>query len=101
RRHEQEQQKRELARMQKEGEVKLAALVRQALDRTGGRPTPADSAAANELVRRFRVDASRANAIVVELQARWAKERKPPPRLSDVVKVTVAPGLEIRFTWLP
>jgi hypothetical protein len=59
--------------LRQEGEQKLAELVRQALDRTGGRPTPEDTAAVNDHVRRYRIERTRAEAIVEEARQRWRR----------------------------
>ena len=49
-----ERQRKELEQLQKEGETKLTQFVREALDRTQGRPTKDDTAAANAICKRHR-----------------------------------------------
>jgi LSD1 subclass zinc finger protein len=71
-----EKQEQELALFQKEGEEKFANLVTAALDRTGGRPTAEDTAAANQLVRQYRIPSERAKVLVHEMQERWKKAHR-------------------------
>lgn len=70
-REDQERRQQELARLQKEGEASLARLVHEALERTQGRPTPEDTAAADELCKRHRLPTKRAQPIVHEVWRRW------------------------------
>lgn len=63
-----------------DGERRLAALVRDALQRSGGRPTPADHAAAAALVRQVGLAADRAAAILGAVQREWrAPAGRPGP----------------------
>jgi tetratricopeptide (TPR) repeat protein len=68
-------EQKEEQRRQKEGEEQLHQLVRAALDRTGGKPTPADTAEANELRRRHRIPREQAKAIIRQVWEQWQKER--------------------------
>jgi molecular chaperone DnaK (HSP70) len=68
-------QEQKTARLQEEGENRLAAFVREALIRTSGKPTPADTTAANELIRQYRTPKERAKAIVRTAREQWEKER--------------------------
>ena len=65
---------------QREGEEQLRQLVRAALDRTGGKPTPDDSNSAKDLCRRHKLPADRANAIIRELKDAWRREREEQER---------------------
>ena len=70
----QKQQKaQEANRLQKEGENRLAHFLRETLDRTGGRPSPADSTAANEICKRHCIAKDRAKQIVAEVKGKWHK----------------------------
>ena len=75
RREQEEEQRR-----QREGEEQLRQLVRAALDRTGGKPTPDDTAKAKDLCRRHKLAADRANAVVREVKDGWRREREEQER---------------------
>jgi formylglycine-generating enzyme required for sulfatase activity len=100
-REEEQRRQREAAELQQQGEAKLARLVRESLERTGGRPTAADTAAANELVRQHHVAKERARAIVAEVRQQWEKERPREPRPGEVVAVALGSGVEMKFAWIP
>ncbi len=70
RREQEEEQRRQM-----EGEEQLRQLVRAALDRTDGKPTSDDTAAAKGLCRRHKLTADRANAVVREVRELWRQER--------------------------
>src|SRR5262249_26462314 len=63
---EEERKAKEQQQRRQVGEAKLAHLVREALDRTGGRPNEQDVKAANETCRQYHVTVDRAQAIVKE-----------------------------------
>ena len=58
-------------RLQQEAEAELAVLVRKALDRTAGKPTADDNAAATEICRQYRIPRQRAEAIVRDVRKSW------------------------------
>ena len=78
-REEAERQRQELERLQKEGETRFVEFVREALDRTEGKPTQDDTAAANEIRKQHRIPTERANQIVSEVREQWKKAH--PPKL--------------------
>ncbi len=59
------------SRLQQEGEAMLADLVRRSLDRTAGKPTADDNAAASEICRQYRIPRQRAEAIVRDVRKSW------------------------------
>jgi hypothetical protein len=73
---EKEEQKRELARLQREGEEKLAQLVHHILNRTGGKPTAADNNELRQLRRDFQLSSEHAKPIIAAAQSQWTAERK-------------------------
>jgi formylglycine-generating enzyme required for sulfatase activity len=133
RRQREEEQRRqwELADLQQQGEAKLARLVRESLEHTGGRPTAEDTVAANELVRHHHITKERAKAIVAEVWQQWKKERqgreKRPqeqeipeayavprweeeeaaaeqiraPKAGEVLAVSLGAYFEMKFAWIP
>jgi formylglycine-generating enzyme required for sulfatase activity/tRNA A-37 threonylcarbamoyl transferase component Bud32 len=103
-RREQEEAARRLqeqARLRQEGEAKLARLVREALERTRGKPTAEDTAAANELVRQHHVEKGRADEIVREERERWQKAQPKEPRPGDLTTIDLGNGVEMKFAWCP
>jgi serine/threonine protein kinase len=82
------QEQEEEQRRQKEGEEQLHQLVQAAIDRTEGKPTPTDTAAANELRRRHRIPREQAKAIIRRVWEQWQKERssevQPDPSVQHV-----------------
>ncbi len=93
-------QQQEQARLRQEGEGKLARLVREALERTRGKPTAEDTAAANELVRQHHIEKGRADAIVRGERERWQKAQPREPRPGDVTTIDLG-GVEMKFAWCP
>ena len=69
-----ERQRQELLRLQQEGADKLEQFVFRAFERTGGRPTTADTAAANRISKEHRLPAERAKAVVNKARARWQED---------------------------
>jgi hypothetical protein len=63
-----------------QGEERLRLLVWQALERTEGRPTAEDSAAAKEVVRGYRIPRERAEAVINELKERWRQKHRAEAR---------------------
>jgi formylglycine-generating enzyme required for sulfatase activity len=90
-------EEQELARLRQEGETKLALLVRDAYDRTRGKPTEDDNRAAAELFRRHQLSQDRAKAIACEVREQWQKEQPREPQPGDVVTNT----LGMKFAWVP
>jgi serine/threonine protein kinase len=90
-----EERRQELARVQQEGKVKLARLIREVLDRTHGSPTREDNAAASELCRQHRIPREQAEAVVHEVREQWQKEhltgRPPGERLTNLPGTEAAP----------
>jgi hypothetical protein len=76
-----ERQRKEVERLQKEGEIKLVQFIREALDRTQGKPTKDDTAAANELCKQHRIDKERAKQIVEEVREQWTTTRQEAERI--------------------
>lgn len=91
--------KGELEQVQKDGETKLTQFVREAFERTQGKPTKEDSAAANEIVKLYRIDKERAKQVVSDVKSRWQKahspisERKPGEIFTN--------SLGMKFAWIP
>jgi formylglycine-generating enzyme required for sulfatase activity len=92
---------RDPAQLQREGEAKLARLVREAMERTGGRPTAEDTVAFGEVVRQHRLPKAWAKAIIAEGRRLWEQERSRERRPGEVVAVVLGPGLEMAFAWIP
>jgi len=63
----------DLASLGQERERELVQLVRDALDRTEGKPTREDTMAANKLFRRYGIPADRAKQVFSEVWKEWAK----------------------------
>jgi formylglycine-generating enzyme required for sulfatase activity/tRNA A-37 threonylcarbamoyl transferase component Bud32 len=101
RRQEQERQQQERARLQQEGEAKLARLIRKALDRTRGRPTAEDSAAAKELCQHHHIPSERAQAIAREVREEWQRDRPREPRAGETLAISLGKGLDMTFAWIP
>jgi formylglycine-generating enzyme required for sulfatase activity len=68
-------------RLRQESEALLARRYREALERTGGRPTPEDRDALARWCAQHAIPAERAGAIVREVLARW--ERRPRGQEAD------------------
>jgi formylglycine-generating enzyme required for sulfatase activity/tRNA A-37 threonylcarbamoyl transferase component Bud32 len=101
-RHEQEEavrQRQELERLQREGEIRLVQLVGEALDRTQGKPTKEDSAAANEICKQHRIEMERAKQIVQEVREQWQKAHPPKPERKPGEIITNSLGM--KFAWIP
>lgn len=94
-----ERQREELERLQKEGEAKLAVLVREALDRTQGKPTKDDNAAAKEMCKQHHMDKERAKQIVEEVREQWQKAH--PPKLERKPGENITNSLGMKFAWIP
>ena len=75
--------RRQLERLQKEGETKLTQFVRETLDRTKGKPTKDDSAAATAICKQYRLDKAKAEQIVKTAREQWQKVHRP--KLETVV----------------
>ena len=86
-----------MIRLRQEGETKLARLVREAYDRTRGKPTEDDNRAAAELCRRHQLTHERAKVIAREVREQWQKEQPRAPRPGDVV----TNSLGMKFAWMP
>jgi formylglycine-generating enzyme required for sulfatase activity/tetratricopeptide (TPR) repeat protein len=88
-----------LVTSQKDGEANLAKLVRDALERTQGKPTKDDSAAANEILKRFQVPSDRAKQIVHEVRTQWAdnRSRKNAGIAGDIITNSVG----MKLAWIP
>jgi len=97
----QERQQQALVRLREEGEAKLARLIRAALDRTAGKPTPKDNELANELVRQYQLAKERAEAIVCEEFERWQTAQFRKPRPGDTTSIDLGRGIAMRFAWCP
>jgi formylglycine-generating enzyme required for sulfatase activity len=116
--------RREPTQLQEEGEAKLTRLLRQSLERTGGKPTAEDRSAANELVRQYHLGRERGRALVREVRAQWEKERSRDsgagsgakewwlgatplgrerprtPRSGEVVALLLGKNVEMSFAWI-
>lgn len=66
----------ERERLHREVEQKLVVLVRESLDRTNGKPTADDSAAATRLIRESDFPRDVARAIVARVQTEWREEQR-------------------------
>ena len=96
---ESDRQRQELERLQKEGETKLTLFVREALDRTQGKPTKDDTAAANEMCKQHRIDKERAKQIVEEVREQWHKAH--PPKQERKPGEIITNSLGMKFAWIP
>jgi formylglycine-generating enzyme required for sulfatase activity len=85
--------------LQKEGEAKLTLFVRETLDRTQGKPTKDDTAAANEMCKRHHIDKDRAKQIVEEVREQWQKAH--PPKLERKPGEIITNNLGMKFAWIP
>src|ERR1019366_8224151 len=94
-----DRKRKELERLQKEGETKLTLFVREALDRTQGKPTKDDTAAANEMCKQHRIDKERAKQIVEEVREQWQKAHPPKPARKPGEIITNSLGM--KFAWIP
>jgi tetratricopeptide (TPR) repeat protein len=65
---------------QREGEEQLRRLVCAALERTGGKPTAEDTAAARELCGRHKLSGEQANAVIREAKEEWRRKREEQER---------------------
>jgi len=92
-------QKQELEQLQQKGESKLIALVREAMGRTQGKPTPEDTAAAREIVKHHRLSSERAKHIVEEVREQWQKAH--PLKLERKPGEIITNNLGMKFTWIP
>jgi hypothetical protein len=68
-----ESEKVEPARLQQEGETHLTNFLEEALNRTQGKPTHADTAAFHELRRQYNVPSERAKQIMQEFTREWQR----------------------------
>jgi formylglycine-generating enzyme required for sulfatase activity len=91
----------ERARLRQDGEAKLARLVKDALERTRGKPTSEDTAAANELVREHHIKKDRAESIIREERERWQKAQPKEPQPGEVTTIDLGKGVEMKFAWCP
>ncbi len=89
------------AELKKEGQSQLAQFVREALDRTQGKPTRDDSTAANEIRKRHHIPTDLAKRIVVDVKAQWHQahpaqsERRPGETITNSLGmkfVLISPG---------
>jgi tetratricopeptide (TPR) repeat protein len=71
------EEQRELARVQEEGETRLTALVRAALDRNRGELTELDTQAIEELRQQYRLAPARVDAVIIPLREQWLKAHPP------------------------
>jgi len=94
-------QRQELARLREDGEAKLGLLVRQALDRTHGKPTEEDIAAANDLLGQHRIEKERAQAIIREERERWQQAQPREPRPGDITTIDLGGRIAMKFAWCP
>ncbi|MHB1423099.1 MAG: bifunctional serine/threonine-protein kinase/formylglycine-generating enzyme family protein [Gemmataceae bacterium] len=92
-------QKRELEQLQQKGESKLVQFVREAMDRTQGKPSQEDSTAAREIVKQHRISSDRAKQIVAEVREQWQKANPPKPERKPGEIVTNSLGM--KFAWIP
>jgi hypothetical protein len=97
---EEERQQRERARLQQEGETKLARLVREALDRSRGRLTAEDTEAARELCRQYNLK-ERAEAIAREVRKQWQKDQLREPQPGEILTISLGISLDMKFAWIP
>ena len=86
-----------LTRLRQEGEAKLVQLVRNAYDRTRGKPAEEDNRAATEVCRQHQLTQERAKTIAREVREQWQKEQPREPQPGDVVTNT----LGMKFAWVP
>ena len=94
-----ERQRKELERLQKDGEAKLTLFVRETLDRTQGKPTKDDTAAANEMCKLHHIDKERAKQIVEDVREQWQKAH--PPKLERKPGEIITNSLGMKFAWIP
>ena len=87
---ERRREEQELTRLRQEGETKLALLVRDAYDRTRGRPTEDDNRAAAELFRRHQLSQDRAKVIAREVREQWLKEQPRERKPGQILTVRVS-----------
>jgi len=92
-------QKQELEQLQQKGESKLIALVREAMDRTQGKPTQEDTAAAREIVKQHRISSERAKQAVEEVKEQWQKAH--PLKLERKPGEIITNSLGMKFAWIP
>lgn len=80
----------------KVGESNLAELVRMAFDRTEGKPTQNDTAAANEICKQYEIPTERAQQILQEAWQKWwnghrSELETTPANQNDVVEDPTEP----------
>jgi len=89
----------DLEKLQQEGESKLTVFVREAFDRTQGKPTKEDTAAATNLCKQHRIDKERAKQIVEEVRGQWHKAH--PPKTERKPGEIITNSLGMKFAWIP
>ena len=80
-------------------ETTLALFVREALDRTLGKPTKDDTIAVNQICKQHRIDKERARQIVDETKAEWRKAN--PPKQERKPGEILTNSLGMKFGWIP
>ena len=103
----------EAAELRQAGELKLAQFVREALDRTQGKPTHNDSAAAKEIYQKHGLSTERAKQVVDDVKEKWKKsqaEKEEQERLSREREETerrkkpgeiITNSIGMKFVWIP
>ncbi|MFO0930731.1 MAG: bifunctional serine/threonine-protein kinase/formylglycine-generating enzyme family protein [Gemmataceae bacterium] len=97
-------QEQERERQQHEGASRLADQVREAIERTRGKPTEQDTAAANALIKRYGLDRERAKAIIAAAWEEWNQRPKglaPGSRPGETTSIDLGGGVTMTFAWIP
>ncbi len=94
-----DRKQQELDRIAKEGESEFAHFVRQALYRTRGKPTPEDTAQANDIRKKRAISVERAKQILADVRSRWQQDR---PSMTDrKAGDIITNSLGMKFSWIP
>ena len=72
---EQKLREQELERLRQDGEAKLVQFISQALDRSQGKPSQDDTAAARDICKLYGVSTERAKHIVDDVRQKWKKDQ--------------------------
>src|ERR1019366_1324000 len=94
-----DRKRQELTQLQTEGESRLVQLIREALDRTQGKPAQNDTTAFNEICKQYGIPTEKGRLIVDVTKAQWQKVHPSIPGRKHGEIITNTLGM--KFAWIP